>query len=67
VFTIDGSRLTLRWTAQCTGDTSAIYERRGDTLTWSHVESLPPHDHDYDQRVNEAFWGVPYIRVGDAP
>ena len=67
VFTIEGTRVTLRWTAVCTGDTSATYERDGDTLHFSHVESLPPHDTDYDQKVNEAFWGVPYTRVADAP
>ena len=67
VSTIEGSRLTLRWTVGCTGDTSAIYERHGATLTWSHVESLPPHDTAYDRTLNEAFWGVPYTKVGDAP
>jgi TRAP-type C4-dicarboxylate transport system substrate-binding protein len=67
VFTIEGQRVTLRWTRDCTGDTRATYEREGDTLRWSQVESLPPHDTDYDQKVNEAFWGVPYTRVGDAP
>jgi TRAP-type C4-dicarboxylate transport system substrate-binding protein len=67
VFTIDGPRVTLQWTEGCTGDTRATYERDGDTLRWSHVESLPPHNSDYDQKVNEAFWGVPYTRIGDAP
>jgi TRAP-type C4-dicarboxylate transport system substrate-binding protein len=67
VFTIDGPRVTLRWTENCTGDTRATYERGGDVLHWSQVESLRPHDTDYDQKVNEAFWGVPYTRVGDAP
>ena len=63
VFSIEGTRLTLRWREGCTGDTSAVYERAGDTLRWSQVESLPPFDSDYDQQLNEAFWGVPYLRV----
>lgn len=67
VFTIDGRRVTLRWRDGCLGDTSAVYERAGDTLRWSQVEALPPHDTEYDQTLNEAFWGVPYARVGDAP
>jgi TRAP-type C4-dicarboxylate transport system substrate-binding protein len=67
VFTIDGPRVTLRWTRGCTGDTRATYERVGDVLHWTQVESLPPHDSEYDQKVNEAFWGVPYTRIGDAP
>ena len=66
-FTIDGSRVTLRWTRNCTGDSSAVYERESDIIRWSQVESLPPHDTEADQLVNEAFWGVPYTRVGDAP
>ena len=66
-FTLEGRSVTLRWTFGCTGDTRAAYERVGDVLRWSQVESLPPNDTDYDQKVNEAFWGVPYTRIGDAP
>ncbi len=66
-FSIDGSRVTLHWTEGCTGDTRASFERDGDTLHWSQIESLPPHDTAYDQKVNEAYWGVPYTRIGDAP
>ena len=66
-FTIDGRSVTLRWTVGCTGDTRAEYERVGDVLRWSQIESLPPHDTAYDQKVNDAYWGVPYTRIGDAP
>jgi hypothetical protein len=67
VFTIHGARVTLRWARGCTGDTRATYAREGDTVHWSQIESLAPHDTEYDQKVNEAFWGVPYTRIGDAP
>jgi hypothetical protein len=67
VFTIDGARLTLHWTDTCTGDSRVTYERDGNVLHWSQVESLPPNDNDSYQKANEAFWGVPYTRIADAP
>jgi hypothetical protein len=61
----DDSRVTFRWTTGCFGDWAMSYTVAGDTVTWSDQESLPPHDTDEDQKVNEVFNGVPWTRVGD--
>jgi hypothetical protein len=66
-YTIHGRRVTLRFTRNCFGDSRASFLRVGDVLRWSDIESLPPFDTAEFQASNEAFWGVPYTRIGDAP
>jgi hypothetical protein len=34
----------------------------GDTITWSDVEALAPHDTDEDQKVTEVFNSVAWTR-----
>ena len=64
-YTEDGNRVTFRWESGCFGDWAMTYSVEGDTVTWSDVEALPPHDGDEEQKVADVFNGVPWTRVGD--
>ena len=61
----DGNRVTFRWESGCFGDWAMSYSVEGDTVTWSDVDALPPHDGDEEQKVAEVFNGVPWTRTGD--
>ena len=63
----DGNRVTFSWISGCFGDWTMTYTIDGDSVTWSDVEALPPHDTAEDQNAAEVFNGVPWTRVGDAP
>jgi hypothetical protein len=63
----DGTRVTFSWISGCFGDWEMTYSIDGDTVTWSGMKSLPPNDSAEDQKVNEVFNGVPWVRTGDAP
>ncbi len=66
-YVADGNRLTFRWESGCFGDWAMSYSVDGDTVTWSDVEALPPHNGDEEQKIAEVFNGVPWTRTGDAP
>lgn len=61
----DGNRVTFGWQSGCFGDWAMTYAVDGDTVTWSDVEALPPHDGDEEQKVAEVFNGVPWTRVAN--
>ena len=61
----EGRRMTFRWESGCFGDWAMSYAVDGDTVTWSDVEALPPHDGDQEQKVAEVFNGVPWTRVAN--
>jgi hypothetical protein len=44
---------------------AASYANDGDTVTWSDVKALPPHDGAEDQRQAEVF-ATPWTRTADA-
>jgi hypothetical protein len=59
------SSITVTWISGCFGDWSASYAIDGDTVTWSDVRALPPHDSAEDQRQTEVF-ATPWTRTADA-
>jgi hypothetical protein len=61
----DGDRVTFSWVSGCFGDWAMTYAVDEDTVTWSDIEALPPHDTAEDQNIAEVFNGVPWTRVGD--
>jgi len=61
-----GGRVTFTWIWGCFGDWSARYSVDGDTVTWSDVKALPPHDTADDQRQAEIFNAVPWTRTAGA-
>jgi hypothetical protein len=61
----DGT-VTFTWISGCFGDWSGSYAIDGDTVTWSDVKALPPHDSKEEQRQAEVF-AVPWTRTADAP
>ena len=67
VFALDGNRASFHWTDGCTGDWAMSYSLHGDSVVWSDVEALDPDAGAEEQRVAEAFNGVPWTRTGDVP
>ena len=59
----EGKRVTFTWISGCFGDWSASYGIDGDTITWSDVKALPPHDSADEQRQAEVFNAVPWTRT----
>ena len=61
-----GNVVTFRFTGGCFGDWSMRFALDDDVVAWSDIKALPPHDGTEEQKVAEAFNGVPWTRIGDA-
>jgi hypothetical protein len=61
-YVVEGSTVTFYWKRGCFGDWKMSPSLDGDTITWSDVEALAPHDTDEDQKVTEVFNSVAWTR-----
>jgi TRAP-type C4-dicarboxylate transport system substrate-binding protein len=66
-YEVAGDRVSIQFTSGCTGAVAMTATVEGGQITWSDAEGLPPYNSPDDQLIAEAFAGVPWVRVGDAP
>jgi TRAP-type C4-dicarboxylate transport system substrate-binding protein len=66
-YVVSGNRMFMTWTPGegCVGAWSAVATVKGDTVTWSEIQAIPPDTPDLtdDWKV---YMGRPWTRIGDA-
>lgn len=66
-YEIAGDRVSFEFTSGCTGATAMTASVESNRITWSDAQGLPPHNTPEDQLMSDAFAGVPWTRIDDAP